>query len=342
MLYKVDIIEGKNLGCIALKTIKRGTLIVQEKPVCYNGGRKVFYHENPNTKCIWNSYQNMSQSDKLEYNKLYNRFKENKNSKDSQKWKESLLESNVTREMADVMVEVFGIYVSNSFRQGGVGIQTSRFNHSCAANAEFWFNERLEKMEVRAISKVKAGEEITINYKPTEISMKNFKTRQEYLLDGWEFNCMCNLCKEEGDSDDKNYEKFAKLQQEAEILSGDETNSWIYQLEKIKKEVSCYKEMYNLAKEKKVSREFIINYILNPAFGAATQGYLSSFGSVTGRVQNQEFKSDCDSFSRAGEQLSTDVLGREHPISIEWKKKRCDFDAWIKESGRFRSMTIPN
>ena len=257
----------------------------------------------------------MSQSDKLEYNKLYNRFKENKNSKDSQKWKEHLLERNVTREMADVIVEVFGIYVSNSFRQG-VGIQTSRFNHSCAANAEFSFNERLEKMEVRAISKVKAGEEITINYKPFEISMKNFKTRQEYLLDGWEFNCMCNLCKEEGDSDDKNYEKFAKLQQEAEILSGDETNSWIYQLEKIKKEVSCYKEMYKLAKEKNVSRLFIIDYILNPAFDAAVQGYLSSLAFVKDRTKNQEFKSYCDGFSRAGEQIAIDFLGQETPATI--------------------------
>ena len=234
--------------------------------------------------------------------------------------------------MADVMEEVFGIYCSNDFVQG-VGIQTSRFNHSCAANAEFQFNESLGKMEVRAISKVKAGEEITINYIPHKISMKNFKTRQEILLNGWEFNCMCKLCMEEGNSNDEKYEKFAKLQQEAEILSGDETNSWIYQLEKIKKEVSCYKEMYKLAKEKNVSREYIINYILNPAVDAATQGYLSSFGSVTGRVQNQEFRSDCDSFSRAGEQISIDVLGREHPISIEWKKKRCDFDAWIKYGG---------
>ena len=77
-VYKVDIIEGKNLGCIALKTIKRGTLIVQEKPVCYDGGQKFMYYENPNTKCLWNSYQNMSQTDKLEYNKLYNRFKNEK------------------------------------------------------------------------------------------------------------------------------------------------------------------------------------------------------------------------------------------------------------------------
>ena len=37
-LYKVDYIEGKNLGCIALKSIKIGTIIVHEKPVCYDGG----------------------------------------------------------------------------------------------------------------------------------------------------------------------------------------------------------------------------------------------------------------------------------------------------------------
>ena len=327
MLYKVDNIEGKNLGCIALKTIKRGTLIVQEKLVCCHFG-EIKSSWIP----IWNSYNNMSQSDRLEYDKLYNRYKEIKNLKEAKKWRDSLLETNFSEEIADLTVEVFGIYFSNSFTQG-VGIQTSRFNHSCAANTEFQFNESLGKMEVRAVSKIKPGEEITINYLPHKISMKNVKTRQEYLLNGWKFNCMCNLCIEEGDSSDEKYEEFAKLQEEAEILSGDETNSWIYQLEKIKKEVSCYKEMYKLAKEKNVSREFIINYILNPAIDAATQGYLSSFGSVTGRVQNQEFKSDCNRFSKAGEQISTDVLGREHPISIEWKKKRCDFDAWIKYSG---------
>ena len=38
ILYKLDHIEGKNLGCIALKSIKTGTIIVQEKPVCYDGG----------------------------------------------------------------------------------------------------------------------------------------------------------------------------------------------------------------------------------------------------------------------------------------------------------------
>ena len=244
--------------------------------------------------------------------------------------------------MADVMKEVFGIYYSNDFVQG-VGIQTSRFNHSCAANAEFQFNARLEKFEIRAISKIKATEEITINYNPLEISMKNFKTRQDFLLDGWDFHCKCNLCLEELEcSDDKKYEKFAQLEQEAKILKLDETNSWIYQLEKIRKEVSCYKEMYKLAKEKNVSRGFIFAKILNPAFDAAVQGYLSSFGSIEKRVQNQEFKSDCDMFSKVGEKMSTQLFGQEvpHYIGNEWKKRRYDFDAWIRETKSFRNMTI--
>ena len=33
-LYKVVHIEGKNLGCVALKDIKSGTLILQEKSQC--------------------------------------------------------------------------------------------------------------------------------------------------------------------------------------------------------------------------------------------------------------------------------------------------------------------
>ena len=77
ILYKLDHIEGKNLGCIALKSIKIGTIILQEKPVCYDK-MKSNADQVKNLGCIWNSYQNMSQPDKLEYNKLYNRFKNEK------------------------------------------------------------------------------------------------------------------------------------------------------------------------------------------------------------------------------------------------------------------------
>ena len=87
ILYKLDFIEGKNLGCIALKSIKIGTIIVQEKPVCYDKDKMWEEMEGKNFGCIWNSYQNMSQSEKLEYKKLYNRFENDKNL--FEKWKNS-------------------------------------------------------------------------------------------------------------------------------------------------------------------------------------------------------------------------------------------------------------
>ena len=34
-LYKVVKIEGKDLGCVAIKDIKKGTLILQEEPQCF-------------------------------------------------------------------------------------------------------------------------------------------------------------------------------------------------------------------------------------------------------------------------------------------------------------------
>ena len=50
----------------------------------------------------------------------------------------------------------------------------------------------------------------------------------------------------------------------------------LYRLEKMKKQVMLYKEMYQLAKEKKTSRKFILNIILEPGFQIAAILYLSS------------------------------------------------------------------
>ena len=72
--------------------------------------------------------------------------------------------------------DIYGIYATNTFEQG-VGIQASRFNHSCRSNAEEFWNEKNGATEIRSVSKINAGEEITINYRTSEISMKSYKTR---------------------------------------------------------------------------------------------------------------------------------------------------------------------
>ena len=78
--------------------------------------------------------------------------------------------------MQSFFPDIYGIYATNTFEQG-VGIQASRFNHSCRSNAEEFWNEKNGATEIRSVSKINAGEEITINYRTSEISMKSYKTR---------------------------------------------------------------------------------------------------------------------------------------------------------------------
>ena len=65
---------------------------------------------------------------------------------------------------------------------------------------------------IRAISKIKEGQEITANYQ-TNLGMKNLATRREYFEQGYGFTCCCDLCKEEEIKNDQSiYEKFDQLQ----------------------------------------------------------------------------------------------------------------------------------
>ena len=79
---------------------------------------------------------------------------------------------------------------TNSY-DDGVGIQSSRFNHSCSPNAEFEWDESISASGIRTMSKIYYNQEITVNYRPEEIrsSMKieksmelDFKLYQKWIL----------------------------------------------------------------------------------------------------------------------------------------------------------------
>merc|ERR1712241_872663 len=99
------------------------------------------------------------------------------------------------------MLKSYQIYKSKSFEMG-IGIEASRFNHSCVSNAEASWNDQKETREIRVVSKIKAGEEITINYKWKQLSMNNVQFRQTFLLSNWGFICQCKLCEEENGQDE--------------------------------------------------------------------------------------------------------------------------------------------
>ena len=58
--------------------------------------------------------------------------------------------------------EIIGIYETNKFN-GGVGIQASRFNHSCCSNAEGVWNKEDGSREFRIVKKIKSGETLVIS-----------------------------------------------------------------------------------------------------------------------------------------------------------------------------------
>ena len=69
-LYNVDLVEGKNMGCIAMKDIKNGILILQEKPQCF---AKSTTWPNIDLEGLIGTFQKLSPSEQNEYLQLYGR-----------------------------------------------------------------------------------------------------------------------------------------------------------------------------------------------------------------------------------------------------------------------------
>ena len=144
-LYKFVKIDGKGLGCVALKDIEIGALILKEKPQCVGDisraitiklARELEPQNLPFDDTWWNSviksFEQMKKSDQDEYLKLHNAF-------DGQG-----------------LSDVIGIYKTNAMDRG-VGIKISRFNHSCCPNSAASWNAEDGTGEIRAWSKILAG-----------------------------------------------------------------------------------------------------------------------------------------------------------------------------------------
>merc|ERR1712156_423236 len=190
-----------------------GTLILQEIPQCspiesqkeltidfFNPTKSENELSIDFLSNLLDSFRNMSESDQALFMNLHNRFQNVTNFNDKTKKVWDQINSKKDRKGAETLekvTEIYGIYKTNC-NSRGVAIHISRFNHSCAPNAEnVWRSGENDACEIRAVSKIKPGDEITVNYNPVEIVLKNLKIRQELLLDSWGFGCDCTLCKEE-------------------------------------------------------------------------------------------------------------------------------------------------
>ena len=97
------------------------------------------------------------------------------------------------KKKAEKIFKIVGIYWSN-YLKDGLKIKRARFNHSCRPNTF----QQPRTNEIRVVSNIEPGQEITINYTEREklfFDMLSKETRQENLPDFNVTNCFCSFCK---------------------------------------------------------------------------------------------------------------------------------------------------
>ncbi|KAJ0147366.1 SET domain-containing protein 5 [Colletotrichum tanaceti] len=95
-----------------------------------------------------------------------------------------------------------------------VFVNTSRMNHDCRPNIDYWFDPRTLTQRTTAIRDIIPGEELTLSYIDP---MQTRADRRERLLTTWGFNCSCNHCMQHRlltDESDRRIEQIASLREE--------------------------------------------------------------------------------------------------------------------------------
>ena len=324
-LYKVVPIEGKGLGCVALKDIKIGTVILEEKPQMviekefFDGSGRRY-----DIEWIIDAYNKMNKNDKLRFWKLHNAFE--------------------LERPDDRHLKIETIFATNNF--GPVlGIECSRFNHSCQPNAaELTVGQ--EVIQIIANSTIKKGQEITLFY--GSAVLKKMEERQETFYKKWRFRCNCDRCQKESiDANDEIYARYKILAGKFEQLwcEFDGTVTWDTLddvLVKHKKGIEILKEVYDIAKKKKVHRLYIINNIIEARFELAIRAYffIFSMSRIAGEKSDPrvaEFMAECERFAKAGYKISK-PFGIENTKFKEYKEKHLNFEEHFLK--KFDGQTI--
>ena len=253
-LFKVTKIEGKGLGCVAISDIKKGSLILSEKPkFCVETEERV--GSSMWIKSLLKSFYQMSKADQHEYMTLHGKFIPN-----IEDTLRSLLLEIVkfekNPENAEKILKICAIHFTHGF-EDGFCLKMSRFNHSCQPNANT--TKVKGQQQLIAIGNIKAGKEINLSYFGYFYGFRNRKYRRQNLLERWGFFCSCDLSEADVDIDAGAFEPFI---QEAEKLfidrqsaidnKGISLGAQDYSLAKCKKEILCYKKLYKVGKDQNI------------------------------------------------------------------------------------------
>ncbi|KAK3248176.1 hypothetical protein CYMTET_42349 [Cymbomonas tetramitiformis] len=186
-------IPGRGFGMVANRDIKKGELILEEKPILTlapidvdnNAGE-----QHVTVAGIMKQYNMLSRSDQNKIKQLH-----------------SVSEPKT----------ILGIIQANSFVRGVISeesvlcIESSRFNHSCRQNVSHGYVAEKDVERIVACRDVKEGEELLTCYAPP---FDSYSSRQAVLRCHYGFECDCVVCAappEERKQNDKLREQFKML-----------------------------------------------------------------------------------------------------------------------------------
>ena len=125
-------------------------------------------------------------------------------------------------------------------------------------------------------------------------------------MKSWHFICLCDLCENGADDIDDTLEEliaeageYHKQCHEAFKASLLERYQY-YPLELCRREIRCYRQIYKLAKDKKL-RPISLFRVIERAFATASLGYQM--------YKAEDLQHDCENFARAAEKFEK-ILGK--------------------------------
>ena len=269
----------------------------------------------------------MNDRDKIQFMNLSNKYSVAKNlwTTNSLKYmahvKDALNNLDLENINFEDAVKVCQVVNTNAF-DNGVCLKISRFNHSCFANAEHFWNEDLKTRDVRAIKNIKEGEEICLNYQASSSYLTRAE-RQKNILELFHFSCHCVACdlpEQERNQLDIKCVRYKELVNKVNMyqMGFEETAGEAFEL-LCDKVLICLKEMYKLAKDMKiVTRLSIIEEILHNGYAVSVSGVRES--KCVKRKAN--FSNDIKTFYNVGLKLATILFGETYSETQVWNKRR--------------------
>ena len=132
-----------------------------------------------------------------------------------------------------------GIFSTNTYAlgqgatYGGLFLSLSRLNHSCRPNCVHHWRPDMHCMIVHAVRDIEEGQELCTCYGPGDCRLTS--ERQEYLLERYNFRCLCDMCQEGSDvknnGDKLEYERIYRFHDNLPMLASRDSEKAIGKVE---------------------------------------------------------------------------------------------------------------